>query len=259
MLQMELTRPIAAIDIEATGISPQSDRIVELAIIKLMPGGEEESHVWRVNPGRLIPAEAIAIHHITDEDVADCPTFPDLAEEVGRALENCDIVGFNHIRFDIPMLTEEFRRANIELNIDDRNIIDVQRIFHRREPRDLSAACRFYCGKDHVGAHGAEPDARVTLDVLAGQMEKYPDLPRDASALDEYCNPRDPSWADRMGRLRWVNGEVTINFGRKRGVSLKTIIDEDSGFVNWMLRNDFPSDTKDILNNAVKGVWPQQK
>ena len=259
MLQMQLSRPLASIDIEATGISPQADRIVELAIIKLMPDGTEESHVWRVNPGMPIPPEAIAIHHITDEDVANSPRFEEIAEAVGQALEDCDITGFNHIRFDIPMLTEELRRANMDLSIEDRNIIDVQRIFHRKEPRNLSAACQFYCGKDHVDAHGAEPDARITLEVLAGQLDKYPDLPRDPAELDEYCNPRDPSWVDRMGRLKWVNDEVAINFGRKIGVPLKKIIAEDSGFINWMLRNDFPSDTKEILEEALNGKWPERK
>ncbi len=258
MLNIEIERPIAFFDIEATGISPRADRIVELCIIKITPTKQQSTHIFRINPQVPIPAETTAIHGISDADVADCPTFPELAREIADVLEGCDLGGYNIGRFDIPMLTEEFTRAGIVFNVDSRRVLDVQRIYHRREPRDLSAALKFYCNELHLGAHGAEADVVATIRVFEGQLERYADLPKDMDALDDYCNPRDPAWVDRTGRLRWVNGEPAINFGKKKGETLKGLVASDQGFIKWMLRSDFPADTREIVENATKGIYPEK-
>lgn len=256
MLPFALDRPIAFLDIEATGISPRADRIVELAVIRVMPDGSRETHTWRVNPGCPIPPETTAIHGITDADVANCPEFIGIASEVEAALAGCDLAGYNHDRFDIPMLSEEFMRAGMFFDMDGRRSIDVQRIFHRREPRDLTAALAFYCNEMHLDAHGAEADVDATIRVLEGQFERYADLPRDLETLEEYCNPRDPSWADRAGRLRWVDGVLTLNFGKKKGTAIQEMVDDDPGFLKWILRSDFPRDTQEIVRNALDGRFP---
>ncbi len=256
MLSIEMDRPIAFFDIEATGISPRADRIVELCIVKITPNKQQSTHIFRINPQVPIPAETTAIHGISDADVADCPTFSELAREIADVLEGCDLGGYNIGRFDIPMLTEEFTRAGIIFDIESRRVLDVQRIYHRKEPRDLSAALNFYCNELHLGAHGAEADVVATIRVFEGQLERYADLPKDMDALDDYCNPRDPSWVDRTGKLRWVDGEAAINFGKKKGETLRELVDNDKGFIKWMLRSDFPADTREIVENALAGIYP---
>jgi len=258
-MNIKLDRPIAFFDIESTGISPRADRIIELCIIKIMPDKTESTHTFRVNPQRPIPSETTEIHGITDEDVADCPIFPAIAQEVSDLLEGCDLGGYNIGRFDIPMLAEEFSRAGINFEIESRRILDAQRIYHRKEPRDLSAALKFYCGEEHTNAHGAEADVIATIKVFDGQIERYPDLPHDMDELDDYCNQRNPTWVDRTGRLRWLNGEVALNFGKKKDMLLKDTIKNDPGFIKWMLRSDFPADTRKIIEDAIEGRWPQKQ
>jgi len=253
---LTLQRPLAFIDIEATGTSPRGDRIVELAIVKLMPNGERRTRVFRVNPRMPIPPEAIAIHGITDADVADAPAFPAIANDVLALLADCDIGGYNIARYDIPMLEEEFLRAGLKFNTDDIRIVDAQRIYHRKEPRDLTAAVRFFCGEALENAHGAEADAVASLDVLLAELDRYPDLPTNVEGLDAYCNPRDPAWVDRIGRLKWQDGEIVLNFRRKKGLTLRRMIAEEPSFIRWMLRSDFPRDVKQILTDAMDGKWP---
>lgn len=256
MATWTLKRPLAFFDIEATGISPRADRIVELAITRLMPNQSRDNHIWRINPGVPIPADATAIHGIYDADVADCPAFPAIAHDVEALLENCDLAGYNVLRYDIPMLVEEFDRAGLAFDIDARRVVDVQRIYHRREPRDLTAALAYYCNEMHFDAHGAQADVDATIRIFMAQMERYADLPRDIEGLSDYCDPRDPASVDRQGRLRWTNGEVTINFGRKKGTPLRELIANDPGFIKWMLKSDFPLDTREIVQNACAGTWP---
>jgi DNA polymerase-3 subunit epsilon len=255
-LPVELDRPLAVFDIESTGISPRADRIIELAVIRIEPDGRETRRTWLVNPTVPIPVETIAIHGITNAAVKDCPTFAQVAADVRDFLAGSDLAGFNLLRFDLPMLCEEFQRAGIAFNPDERRVLDAQRIFHQKEPRDLTAALAFYCGRDHVDAHGAEADAQATLDVIAGQFRRYPDLPRDVEILDRQFNARDPFNADRTGRLRWVDGEVTVNFGRKKGQRLRDLVRDDPGFLKWMLRGDFPLDTRAIVEAAMNGSYP---
>lgn len=256
MFPIKLDRPLIVFDIEATGISPRADRIVELAAIRVETDGSEVKGYWLLNPGIPIPVETTAIHGITDEIVRDQPTFKDKALEILSFFGEADLAGFNAGRFDIPMLAEEFTRAGIRFEADSRRLLDAQRIFHTREPRDLSAALNFYCERAHADAHGAEADVRATLDVLIGQFKRYPDLPQDMDSLDKTFNPIDPFNADRSGRLRWVDDEIVINFGKKKGAKLSELAQNDPGFLKWMIKNDFPQDTRALCENALKGFFP---
>jgi DNA polymerase-3 subunit epsilon len=256
MYKWQLERPLAVLDIEATGINPRTDRIIELSIIKIPPKGERRILTYKVNPGMPIPPEATAIHGIKDSDVADAPLFPAIAPAVYKELDGCDLGGYNLIRFDIPMLIEEFLRASITFSMNNRFVVDAQRIFHKKEPRDLKAALAFYCNEIYLEGHHAEADALATVRVLEGQLSRYSDLPRSIAELDKYCDLRDPSWADRDGKLRWLNGEVTINFGKKKGEKLTDLAAADPGFLKWILRGDFASDTKAIVTKVLQGKRP---
>jgi DNA polymerase III subunit epsilon len=253
MFKWQLDRPLVILDIESTGVNPRSDRIVELALVKLMPGGSQEIHTFRVNPEMPIPPEVTAIHHITDQDVANAPTFKTLAPGLYKLLDGCDLGGYNVIRFDIPMLIEEFLRASINFSMDTRRAIDAQRIYHKREPRDLKAALAFYCDELYLEGHSAEADALATLRVFEGQFQRYADLPRPIDELDRYCTLREPTWADRDGKLKWVNGAITINFGRKKGELLSALAKTDPNFLRWILKGDFASDTKSIVSKVLEG------
>ena len=256
MMPLKTDRPLAFFDIESTGTNVRADRIIDLAVVKLHPDGRREEHTFRVNPERPIPVEASAVHGIYDKDVKDCPTFKQVASKVATVFEGCDLGGYNILRFDIPMLCEEFTRAGVPFIAEGRRVVDPQRIFHQREPRDLTAALRFYCGELHLGAHGALDDVLATIQVLEGQFGKYADLPQDIEALNDYCNPRDPSWADQTGKLKWVAGELTINFGAKQGQKLRELAQSDTGYLRWILQKNFPRDTTEIVSNALKGKFP---
>ena len=251
-MNMKLDRPLVVFDIESTGISPRKDRIIELAAVKVMTDETEVSRCWLLNPTVPIPPETTAIHGITDDIVKDCPTFADEAAEIFEFFRGCDVSGFNADRFDVPCLEEEFARVGMNFASSARRHIDVQRIYHRKEPRDLSAAVRFYCGRDHVGAHGAEADARATLDVLKAQLARYEDLPTTAAEMDEYLVPHDPLNADRMGLLRWKDGELTVNFGKKRGESLRNLLLNEPKFLKWMINGDFDTEVRMIVRDLLE-------
>lgn len=252
MLRLKLARPLVVFDIESTGTSPRRDRIIELAAVKVRPDGSEESKTWLLNPTIPIPPETTAIHHITDEMVKDCPTFADRADEIFEFFRDCDLSGFNADRFDIPCLEEEFGRVGKNFAPSQRKHVDVQRIYHRMEPRDLSAAVGFYLGRDHAGAHGAEADAKATLEVLKAQMERYPGLPQDVGAMDEFLVPKDPLNADRYGMLRWKNGELTVNFGKKKGESLKKLLINEPNYLRWIVKGDFDTEVRMIVSDLVE-------
>lgn len=261
MSNLKLIRPLVVFDIESTGVSPRKDRIIELAAIKLMPNGEEISKCWLMNPTVPIPPETTAIHGISDEIVKDCPTFADKAKEIFEFFRDCDLSGFNADRFDIPCLEEEFARVGMAFAPSARKHVDVQRVYHKKEPRDLSAAVRFYLGRNHDGAHGAEADTRATLEVLKAQMAKYTDLPQTVDEMDEYLVPHDPLNADRAGTLRWKDGELTINFGKKKGESLKKLLLNEPNYLKWILKGDFDTEVrmiiKDLLDNGRLPPAPQ--
>lgn len=251
MLDLKLDRPLVVFDIESTGLYPRRDRIVELAAIKVMPDGTEISKCWLLNPTIPIPPETTAIHGISDELVRDCPTFADRADEIFAFFEGADLSGFNSDRYDVPCLEEEFARVGKNLDVASRRLVDVMRIFHRKEPRDLSAAVGYYLGRSHEGAHGAEADTRATLEVLKAQMARYADLPRTTAELDEYLVPRDPLNADRNGMLRWRDGELCVNFGKKRGQVLRKLMLDEPKFLKWIVNGDFDTDVKMIVRDLL--------
>ncbi|MBO5941357.1 MAG: 3'-5' exonuclease [Kiritimatiellae bacterium] len=257
-LELKLDRPLIVFDIESTGVNPRHDRIIELAAIKLNPDGTEETKTWLLNPSVPIPPETTQIHGISDEDVKDCPTFSERAEEIFDFFENCDISGFNADRFDIPCIEEEFARTGRNFGASQRRHVDVQRIYHRMEPRDLSAAVRFYLGHELVGAHGAEADAKATVEVLKAQMIKYPDLPRTTAEMDEYLVPHDPLNADRQGMIRWIDGAWCINFGKKKGSRLVNLLATERNYLRWIVNGGFDTEVRQIISEFLEnGVLPQ--
>ncbi len=245
-MDLRLTRPIIFFDLETTGTNITHDRIVEISVIKIMPDGEEIERTRRINPEMPIPAEATEVHHITDADVADEPTFRQIAKDLAIMFKDCDIAGFNSNRFDIPLLLEEFNRANINFDISGTRFIDVQTIFHKREPRNLTAAYRFYCDRDLTDAHSASADTRATYEVLKAQLDRYPDLPNDIKALSEYsCHTRN---VDIAGRLIYDDNRVeTINFGKYKGKPAEQVLRTDPGYYSWIMQGDFPQNTKDAF------------
>ena len=242
-MPLNLKRPLVFFDLETTGINTHTDRIVELSYIKITPDGSEISRTMRFNPGKPIPAEATAVHHITNEMVADKPSFRECAKQIAEEFTGCDFAGFNSNRFDLPMLDEEFDRANIKFDFSQSRFIDVQTIFHKKEPRTLVAAYRFYCNKDLENAHSADSDTRATYEVLLAQIEKYDDLSGDVDALANMSSQNRN--VDLAGRiiLDDKNREI-INFGRYKGMPVEEVFVKDRGYLGWIEQGDFPNNTK---------------
>ncbi|MCQ2351884.1 MAG: 3'-5' exonuclease [Victivallaceae bacterium] len=259
MAKLELTRPLALFDIESTGIVPQRDRIVEIAVLMLRPDGSTQSNVRRLNPGIPIPPGATAIHGITDADVADCPQFADIADKLAGYLADCDLGGYNITGFDIPLLDAEFKRAGVDFSFENRKVIDVYNIFCKLYPRTLSAAYKFFCGKELEGAHGACADTDATLEVLLGQLDRHPELPADVAGLADFGDMTDPDAIDRTRRFKWNGDEAIVNFGKNAGRTLREISENDPGFLRWIIRSDFPDDVKEIAGNALIGKFPEHK
>ncbi len=257
MKHLKLDRPLAFIDVETTGLSPYSDRIVELSILKIHPDGTEEYKSHRVNPGIPIPAAATAVHGITDAAVASEPMFQQYAKSVRDFLNGCDISGFSVIQFDLPCLEAEFARANIEFSRRGRQLIDSKVIYHQRDPRNLQAAYQKYCGKDMVNAHCAEEDAKAAADVLDGQLEMYEDLPREVSGLGALCYESDENFIDSEGKFAWVKDEAVLNFGKYEGRLLREIAAEHPDYLEWIIRKDFAAEVKDIAAKAMAGEFPE--
>lgn len=245
-MQLNLIRPIIFFDLETTGTSVTSDRIVEISLIKVFPDGHTEEKTRRINPERHIPEESTAIHHITDDDVKDAPTFRQIAKSLHELFDDSDIAGFNSNKFDVPLLIEEFGRAGLSFDVSGRNFVDVQGIFHKMEQRTLVAAYRFYCGKDLTDAHSATADTRATYEVLLSQLERYPDLKNDVQALAEFSSGgRNVDLAGRM--VYDDNHEPIFNFGKNKGRKVKDIVRHEPGFIQWIMQGDFPKETKDQL------------
>ncbi len=242
-MKLQLTRPLVFFDLETTGTNVSHDRIVEISIIKLMPDGQAFERTRRINPEMPIPAEATAIHHITDEDVANEPTFRQVAASLAQLMEGCDIAGFNSNRFDIPLLDQEFARAHVDFDITRAHFVDVQTIYHKREPRNLTAAYRYYCGKNLEDAHSALADTRATMEVLMAQLDKYDDLPTEINALSEYASQNRN--VDLMGRLIYDDKRrEIINFGKYKGRVAAEVLAVDPGYYSWIMSGDFPENTK---------------
>jgi DNA polymerase-3 subunit epsilon len=256
---LKLKRPIAIIDLETTGTAVEFDRIVEIAVLKVKPDGTTLKYEKRVNPGMPIPPEASKVHGIYDKDVKNKPTFHEIADEVARVLKDCDIAGFNVTNFDSKMLQREFQRAKAEFSMEGRLVIDAQRIFHAKEPRDLGAAARFYLKTEHEAAHSALGDAQMCWKVLNAQLERYGDLPRDPPALHEFCNPADDRYLDSGRKFEWRHGQAAFAFGRYGGQLLKDVAQTDRGYLEWMLRTEFPADTLGIASDALNGKFPKRR
>ncbi|WP_203257905.1 3'-5' exonuclease [Hyunsoonleella ulvae] len=249
-MQLNLTKPICFFDLETTGISITSDRIVEIAILKVYPNGKEERKTWRVNPEMKIPKEVTEIHGISDEDVADKPTFKELAKEVYNMIKDSDLGGFNSNRFDIPLLAEEMLRADVDFDMKNRQAIDVQTIFHKMEQRTLSAAYKFYCDKNLDDAHSAEADTNATYEVLKAQIAKYDTLENDTKFLAEFSSRK--KFADFAGFIAYnKKGEECFAFGKHKGKLVTEILEKEPGYFGWLLNADFPLYTKKVLT-AIK-------
>ena len=258
-MELKLERPLVVFDIESTGVNPMRDRIVELAVLKIMPDGTSQSTVRRVNPEMPIPPGATAVHGISDADVADKPPFSVIAANFARYLEDCDLGGYNLLNFDVPLLQAEFQRAAVPFSLEGRQIIDVFNIFCKLYPRTLTAAYRFFCGKDLDDAHSAAADTQATWEVLLGQLARHPELPRDVTALAEFSEMIDPDGVDRTRRFKWQGDEVVVNFGKNAGRPLKEIAEQDPGFLRWIIRSDFPADVKQVAADALVGKFPVRK
>lgn len=257
---MNLTRPIIFLDIEATGTDTTRDRIVEIALIKLFPDNRREEKVLRINPGIKISAEVIAVHGITNEDIANAPTFKDVAMSLLDFLDGCDVAGFGITRFDIPLLTEEFKRSNLTFPQGSLAILDALTIFHRKEPRDLSAAYQYYCQKKLVGAHGARADALASFEVLCAQLERYPDLPKEIPGLHDFCNKQDERFVDSRGKFLWKDGEAAMNFGKYKGELLRQLVKSQRDYLEWIVNEGkFSQEVVDICWRALRGEFPKKE
>ena len=246
-MKLNLKNPLVFFDLETTGTNINSDRIVEICYLKVWPNGNEEAKTLRINPGMHIPEQASAVHGIYDEDVIDCPTFKDVAKNIAHDIEGCDLAGFNSNRFDIPVLAEEFLRAGIDIDLNRRKFVDVQVIYHKLEQRTLSAAYKYYCGKNLEDAHTAEADTRATYEVLKAQLDHYPeDLKNDIEFLSEYSNFNKN--VDFAGRIIYNDkGEEVFNFGKYKGIAVTEVFHKDPGYYNWILQGDFTLNTKNVL------------
>ena len=246
-MELNLKKPIIFFDLETTGVNISHDRIIELSYIKVYPNGTEEEKSMRINPEMSIPTESTAIHHITDEDVADKPTFKQIAKELAKVFEGCDIAGYNSNRFDIPLLMEEFLRAGINIELSRQKFVDVQTIFHKMEQRTLSAAYKFYCNGDLENAHSANADTRATYEVLKAQLDRYPNLKNDVEFLSNFSSFNKN--VDLMGRIVYnEQGVEVFNFGKYKGVSVKEVFERrDPSYYAWMMNGDFALDTKRVI------------
>lgn len=255
---IELNRPLVFLDLEATGVWPEKDRIVEIAMIRLTPGGEEEVFETRVNPEMKIPKEVIAIHGITDEDVKDSPLFSQIAPKVVEWLTGADVGGFSLERFDLLMLGQEFSRTGIKFDFSPCFLVDAQRIFVLKERRNLESACRLYLGKPLENAHSAMADTRATLDVFKAQLERYSDLPREVKGIHLFTRQEETTFADKTRLFRWWNGELHFNFGKGDvyGRSLREVAQNNRGYLQWMMSRDFSPEVKKIVEDALNNKFP---
>ncbi|MCD8739964.1 DNA polymerase III subunit epsilon [Mucilaginibacter roseus] len=269
-MKLILKRPLAFFDLETTGTNLGTDRILEIAVIKLHPDDSEEVKTWRVNPGMPIPLESSLVHGIYDEHIANEPAFEALAQDIADFIGKSDLAGYNSNKFDIPMLMEEFLRAKVEFDLENRHFVDVQNIFHQMEQRTLKAAYQFYCSKDIINAHSAEADTRATMEVLLAQVARYHGtewedkkgirsvpVVGDVEALHKFTNLSKP--VDFAGRLVYnEDGEEVINFGKHKGKRVEDVFDAEPSYYSWMMQGDFPLYTKRKLEEIYKR-WSAKK
>jgi DNA polymerase III subunit epsilon len=249
-MKLNLRNPLIFFDLETTGIDVANDRIVEISYFKIYPNGDEESKTMKINPTIPIPEKVVAIHGIRDEDVRDAPTFNAIARSLAQTFEGCDFAGYNSNKFDIPLLAEEFLRADTDIDLKKRKFVDIQVIFHKKEQRTLGAAYKFYCDKVLDGAHTAEADTMATYEILKAQLDRYPDLPNDVDELAKYSSHNRN--VDFLGRIVLDDDEKeTFNFGKYKGQRVDDVLKKDPGYYGWMMNGQFPLYTKKVLT-AIK-------
>lgn len=252
-MKLQLTRPIAFIDLETTGLNISTEKIVEIAIVKILPDGTKQVKRKLINPQIPIPAASSELHGITDEMVKDAPTFKQAANEIKQFIENCDLAGYNSNRFDIPMLIEEFLRSGLEFTVDGKKLLDVQKVFHMMEQRTLSAAYKFYCNKNLENAHGAEVDAAATWEVLEAQLERYPQIGTTVESIVKFTGEDDI--VDFARRFIKEKGVEVFNFGKHKGKPVTQVLKEEPQYYDWMMKGDFAMNTKqkltEILNRTL--------
>jgi len=251
-MNLNLKKSIAFFDLETTGLNISKDKIIEISILKINPDQSEEIYTKRINPEMAIPEESTAIHQITNEDVKDCQTFSELAEEIKSFIADSDLAGYNSNRFDIPFLLEQFLSLNIDFDMKGRRFIDVQTIFHKMEQRTLTAAYKFYCNGDLENAHSAEADTKATFEILKAQIDRYEEVENDVDFLMDFTQQGKDKKIDFVGRLA-VNakGQIIYNFGKNSGKTVKEIFEKEPGYHRWILDNDFPLYTKKILKEET--------
>lgn len=249
-MELQLNKPLCFFDIESTGVNVVRDRIVEISVLKVFPNGNREARTWLVNPEITIPEEVIAIHGISNEKVAQEPTFREIGPQVAAMLKDADLAGYNSNKFDIPMLAEEFLRAEVDFNFAQKRTVDVQNIFHKKEKRTLEAAYRFYCDKDLSNAHSAEADTWATYEVLKSQLDRYEDLENDVPFLSEFSNRFRA--ADFAGFIILNKEDVEcFSFGKYKNKPVEEVLEKDPGYYGWIQKAEFPLYTKKILT-AIK-------
>ncbi len=258
-MELNLSQPLAFIDLETTGIKVATDRIVEICIVRVNPDGSQKTLTLRINPGIPIPPETTAIHGITDDDVKDAPRFRDVAHDLARYLDHCDIAGYNSNHFDIPLLVEEFLRAEVEFDLKGRRFVDVQNIFHKMEPRNLKAAYKFYCGKELENAHSAEADTLATLEILKAQLDRYQGteikdrkgnlvvpVVNDVKALSEFSYATRA--VDLVGHIVYNDKQTEVfNFGKHKGKAVKDVFRDEPSYYDWIMKSEFPLSTKKVV------------
>lgn len=245
-MELKLSKPICFFDLETTGTNVAKDRIVEISILKIYPNGNKESKTWLVNPEMTIPDEVVAIHGISNDKVANEPTFKELAREIFNIIKDCDLAGFNSDRFDIPLLAEEMLRSEVDFDLKNMLSVDVQTIFHKMEKRTLEAAYKFYCNKDLNNAHSAEADTMATYEVLLSQLDLYPELENNIKKLSDFS--RRKRSVDFAGFIVLdENGEEIFSFGKHKGKKVLEVLEQEPGYFGWILNADFPLYTKKVL------------
>lgn len=249
-MELNLRKPLVILDLETTGVNIATDRIVEFSALKVSPGGGEEWLTLRLNPGIPISPEATRVHGITDADVANEPHFKGVARRIASFLEGCDLAGFNSMKFDIPILSEEFLRVNVDFNPARHRYVDVQVIFHKKEQRTLSAAYKFYCNMELENAHSSKADTAATYEILKAQLDRYPDLENDIEKLSAYSAFNNN--ADLAGRIVFnEQGQEVFNFGKHKGKPVEQVFKEEPSYYSWMMNGDFPLNTKQVIT-AIK-------
>ena len=247
-MKLNLRKPLIFFDLETTGLNIMTDRIIEIAYLKVFPNGDEESRKMRINPEMPIPAESTEIHHITDDDVRNCPTFRQVAQMLANVFKGCDIAGYNSNNFDVPFLAEEFLRADADFDFANSRFIDVQVVFHKMEKRTLEAAYRFYCNAELTDAHSADSDTKATYEVLKAQLDRYPELQNDVEFLSKFTKyNRNVDYAGRI--VFHENGVEVFNFGKHKGKPVEQVLREEPAYYSWMMNGDFPLYTKKVLTS----------